>query len=77
MRVLVLDCLQDYVAACVETQQQQEKELGKLKAEKKDIEKVSRQLFGLHPVNMPLQGMIQHIWQGQMQIRTAALCCAN
>lgn len=33
--------LQDYVAACVETQQQQEKELGKLKAEKKDIEKVS------------------------------------
>jgi hypothetical protein len=33
--------LQEYVAACVETQQQQEKELGKLKAEKKDIEKVS------------------------------------
>jgi hypothetical protein len=34
-------CWQDYVAACVETQQQQEKELGKLKAEKREVERVS------------------------------------
>lgn len=33
--------LQEYVSACVETQQQQEKELGKLKAEKKQVERVS------------------------------------
>jgi hypothetical protein len=46
-------CLQDYVAACVETQQQQERELGKLKAEKKDIKKVSRKQAVLHPVSMP------------------------
>lgn len=39
LRSLGLHELQEYVAACVETQQ--EKELGKLKAEKKDIEKVS------------------------------------
>jgi hypothetical protein len=32
--------LQEYVSACVETQQQQEKELGKLKAEKKEVERV-------------------------------------
>lgn len=35
---------QEYVAACVETQQQQEKELGKLKAEKKEVERVRKTL---------------------------------
>lgn len=39
--------LQEYVAACVETQQQQEKELGKLKAEKREVERVSTLSTGL------------------------------
>lgn len=49
--------LQEYVAACVETQQQQEKELGKLKAEKKDIEKV----ISSNKKQLAVQSAAQHM----------------
>jgi hypothetical protein len=44
--------LQEYVSACVETQQQQEKELGKLKAEKKEVERVSSASSSYHNLEL-------------------------
>lgn len=48
----VVLCWQDYVAACVETQQQQEKELDKVKAEKREVERVSN-VTGIQGCSMP------------------------